>query len=72
MSETATALMDQLLKPPEADRMAIADRLWESLTDEAAGERSTKRPQTRSSKTSFNGGSTRSRPTPSGCSTVRP
>jgi putative addiction module component (TIGR02574 family) len=33
MSETATTLLEQLLKLSEADRLMIADRLWESLGD---------------------------------------
>jgi putative addiction module component (TIGR02574 family) len=35
MSETATKLLDQLLQLPEPERVMIADRLWESLGDEA-------------------------------------
>ena len=38
MSETATTLLDQLLKLSEADRALIADRLWESLSDEKQQE----------------------------------
>jgi putative addiction module component (TIGR02574 family) len=34
MSETATKLLDQLLQLPEPDRLMIADRLWESLSEE--------------------------------------
>jgi putative addiction module component (TIGR02574 family) len=34
MSETATKLLDQLLQLPEADRLMVADRLWESLGEE--------------------------------------
>ena len=33
MSEAATKLLDQLLQLPEAERLQIADRLWESLGD---------------------------------------
>ena len=33
MSETAAALLDLLLKLSEAERLMIADRLWESLSD---------------------------------------
>jgi putative addiction module component (TIGR02574 family) len=33
MSETATKLLEQLLQLPQADRLLIADRLWESLGD---------------------------------------
>ncbi len=33
MSETATTLLDQVLLLSEADRLLIADRLWESLSD---------------------------------------
>jgi putative addiction module component (TIGR02574 family) len=39
MSEAATTLLEQLLKLAEADRAAIADRLWESLSDAAQDER---------------------------------
>jgi putative addiction module component (TIGR02574 family) len=38
MSETVTTLLDQLLKLSEADRALIADRLWESLSDEKQEE----------------------------------
>ena len=38
MSETAATLLDQLLKLSEADRAMIADRLWESLSDEKRQE----------------------------------
>lgn len=31
MSETATQLLEQLLKLSEADRLLLADQLWESL-----------------------------------------
>ena len=34
MSETGTKLLEQLLQLPEAERLQIADRLWESLGDE--------------------------------------
>jgi len=34
MSETATKLLEQLLRLPEAERLQIADRLWDSLGDE--------------------------------------
>jgi putative addiction module component (TIGR02574 family) len=33
MSEAATTLLEQLLKLSESDRLMIADRLWESLSD---------------------------------------
>lgn len=33
MSETATNLLGQLLELPPADRLAVADRLWDSLPD---------------------------------------
>jgi putative addiction module component (TIGR02574 family) len=33
MSETAAMLLEQLLVLPEADRLMVADRLWESLSD---------------------------------------
>ena len=35
MSETATTLLEQLLKLSEADRVLIAESLWASLSDEA-------------------------------------
>jgi hypothetical protein len=38
MSEIAATLLDQLLKLPESDRLMIADRLWESLSDEKQHE----------------------------------
>ena len=33
MSETATRLLQQLLELPEAERLQIADQLWESVGD---------------------------------------
>ena len=33
MSEAATKLLEQLLQLPEAERLQIADQLWESLGD---------------------------------------
>ena len=38
MSETATTLMDHLLKLSEADRVLIAEGLWASLSEEAQQE----------------------------------
>lgn len=38
MSEAATKLLDQLLQLPEPDRLMIADRLWDSLTQEKQQE----------------------------------
>jgi putative addiction module component (TIGR02574 family) len=38
MSEAATTLLEQLLKLSEADHVMIADRLWESLSDEKQQE----------------------------------
>lgn len=38
MSETATTLLDQLMQLSEADRLMIADRLWESLGEVAQQE----------------------------------
>jgi hypothetical protein len=38
MSETATKLLDQLLQLPEPDRLMIADRLWESASEEKLQE----------------------------------
>jgi putative addiction module component (TIGR02574 family) len=38
MSETATKLLEQLLTLPEADRLMIADQLWESLGEEKQQE----------------------------------
>ena len=38
MSETATKLLDQLLQLPEPDRLMIADRLWESASEEKQQE----------------------------------
>jgi putative addiction module component (TIGR02574 family) len=34
MSEAATNLLEQLLQLSEADRLMIADRLWDSLTEQ--------------------------------------
>lgn len=38
MSETATTLLDQLMQLSEADRLMVADRLWESLGEAAQQE----------------------------------
>lgn len=38
MSENATKLMEQLLALPEADRLMIADQLWESLSEDKQQE----------------------------------
>jgi putative addiction module component (TIGR02574 family) len=38
MSETATKLLEQLLGLPEAERLMIADRLWESASEEKQQE----------------------------------
>ena len=45
MSETATRLLDQLLQLPEADRVTIADRLWESLSEAAQQELAAEEPE---------------------------
>jgi putative addiction module component (TIGR02574 family) len=38
MSETATTLLEQLMKLSEAERLMIAERLFESLSDEKQQE----------------------------------
>jgi putative addiction module component (TIGR02574 family) len=38
MSDTATKLLEQLLQLPEAERLQIADRLWDSLACEKKQE----------------------------------
>ncbi len=38
MSETASKLLEQLLTLPEAERLMIADQLWDSLGDEKKQE----------------------------------
>jgi putative addiction module component (TIGR02574 family) len=38
MSEAVTKLLEQLLALPEADRLMVADRLWESLSEDKQQE----------------------------------
>ncbi|MBP3954515.1 addiction module protein [Gemmata sp. G18] len=45
MSETATRLLDQLLQLPESDRVTIADRLWESLSEAAQQKLAAEEPE---------------------------